>query len=181
MVSAAPSSLPFLFSSYLTLVLSSPPYPLLHLSFCLKLCGRSGRNCLISPPVLSGYNGPLDTRFSQGTTRLMSWPDGERYLCPLQSLVVSLFLSLVSTLLFFRTGGELSHLNFWTHNFHRFSPRNLCSLVTLLLLLFTRPLPGDGGMAEDHGAPEAGQLPRVWTRGRKETESRQRVSGAKSP
>ena len=26
-------------------------------------------------------------------------------------------------------------------------------------------------MAEDHGAPEAGQLPRVWTRGRKETES----------
>ena len=26
-------------------------------------------------------------------------------------------------------------------------------------------------MAEDHGAPEAGQLPRAWTRGRKETES----------
>ena len=26
-------------------------------------------------------------------------------------------------------------------------------------------------MAEDHGAPEAGQLPRVWTKGRKETES----------
>ena len=30
-------------------------------------------------------------------------------------------------------------------------------------------------MAEDHGAPEAGQLPRVWTRGRTEAESRQRV------
>ena len=30
-------------------------------------------------------------------------------------------------------------------------------------------------MAEDHGAPEAGQLSRVWTRGRRETESRQRV------
>ena len=30
-------------------------------------------------------------------------------------------------------------------------------------------------MAEDHGAPEAGQLLRVWTRGRTETESRQRV------
>ena len=29
------------------------------------------------------------------------------------------------------------------------------------LLLFTRPLPRDGLMAEDHGAPEAGQLPRV--------------------
>ena len=45
----------------------------------------------------------------------------------------------------------------------------------MLLLLFTRPLPRDGGMAEDHGAPEAGQFPRVWTRGHKETESRQRV------
>ena len=51
----------------------------------------------------------------------------------------------------------------------------------LLLLLITRPLPRDGDMAEDYGAPEAGQLPRVWTRGRKGTESRQRVSGAKSP
>ena len=50
-----------------------------------------------------------------------------------------------------------------------------------LLLLIARPLPRDGGMAEDHGAPEAGQLPRVWTRGRKETESRQSVSGVKSP
>ena len=52
---------------------------------------------------------------------------------------------------------------------------------TLLLLLFTRPLPRDGGMAEHHGAPEAEQLSRVWTRGRKETESHHRVSGAKSP
>ena len=50
-----------------------------------------------------------------------------------------------------------------------------------LLLLVTRPLPRDGGMAEHHGAPEAWQLPRVCTRGRKETESCQRVSGAKSP
>ena len=42
--------------------------------------------------------------------------------------------------------------------------------------------PSEGwGMAKDHGAPEAGQLPRVWTRGRIETESCQRVSGAKSP
>ena len=57
---------------------------------------------------------------------------------------------------------------------------SLIFLTFLLLLLFTRPLPKDGGM-EDHGAPEAGQLPRVWTRGRKEIESHQRVSGAKSP
>ena len=54
-------------------------------------------------------------------------------------------------------------------------------LNSTLLLLITRPLPRDGGMAEDHGAPEAEQLSRVWTRGHRETESRQRVSGAKSP
>ena len=35
----------FLLFSCLTLVLSSPPCPLLHLSCYLKLCGRSGRNC----------------------------------------------------------------------------------------------------------------------------------------
>ena len=39
---------------------------------------------------------------------MMSWPDRERYLRPLQSLVVSLLLSLVSTLLFSGTGGVLS-------------------------------------------------------------------------
>ena len=32
-------------------------------------------------------------------------------------------------------------------------------------------------MAEDHGASEAGKLPRVWTRGRRESEKCQRVSG----
>ena len=90
-----------LFSYYLTLVLSSSPCPLLHLSFYLKLCGRSGRNCLLSPPVLSGYNGSPDTRFCLGTTRLLSLPDRERYLRPPQSLVVSLLLSLASTLVFF--------------------------------------------------------------------------------
>ena len=92
------SATSLLFSFYLTLVLSSPPCPLLHLSFCLSLSGTSGRNCLLSLPVLLGYNGSLDTRFSRGTMRLMSWPDGKRYLRPLQSLEVSLLLSLVSTL-----------------------------------------------------------------------------------
>ena len=43
----------------------------------------------------------------------MSFPDGERYLRLPQYLVVSLLLSLVSTLVFSRTGGVLSHLNFF--------------------------------------------------------------------
>ena len=89
-----------LFFFYLILVLSSPLCPLLHLFFYLKLCGRSGRNCLLSPPVLSDYKGSSNTRFSRRMTGLMSWPDRERYLRPLQSLVVYLLLSLVSTLLF---------------------------------------------------------------------------------
>ena len=61
----------------------------------------------------------------------MSWPDGERYLRPPQSLVVSLLLSLVFTLVFSRTGGVLSHLNSSTHRFPRFPSRNLYVLSRL--------------------------------------------------
>ena len=125
------SAISLLCSYYLTLVLSSPPCPLLHLSSYLKLCGRSSRNCLLSPPVLLDYNGSPDTRFSRETTRLMSWPDGERYLHPPQSLAVSLILSLVSTLVLSRTGGVLFHQSSLTHRFPRFPPRNLCSLIML--------------------------------------------------
>ena len=57
----------------------------------------------------------------------------------------------------------------------------LTKLPFFISVVDYQPFPRDGGMAEDHGAPEAGQLPRAWTRGRRETESRQRVSGAKSP
>ena len=113
-----------LFSYYLTLVLSSPPCPPLHLSSYLKLCGRSGRNCLLSLSVLSGYNGSLDTSFSRGTTRPMSWPDGVRYLRPPQSLLVSLLLPLV----FSRTGGVLSHRSSLIRSFPQFPPRNLSTL-----------------------------------------------------
>ena len=68
---------------------------------------------------------------------------------------------------------------------HGFIPSNgnvNASMLTFtLVVVVTRSLPKDGGMAEDHGASEAGQLARAWTRGRKETESHQRASGAKSP
>ena len=66
----------------------------------------------------------LDTCFSRETTQLMSWPNEKHYSCRLQSLAVSLLLSLVSSLLFSRTGGVLSHLNLLTHRFPRFPPRN---------------------------------------------------------
>ena len=78
--------------------LSLPLCPLLRLCFYFKLSGRSVRNRLLFPPVISGYTGSTGTHFSQGTRRLMSYPDGERYSRPLQSLVVSLLVPLVSTL-----------------------------------------------------------------------------------
>ena len=90
----------------------------------------SGRSCLLSPPVLSGYDGFPDTCFFGGMMRLMSWPDRERYLRPLQFLVVSLS-SFISTFVFSQTGGILSHLNSLTHRFLQFPLRNLCSLVML--------------------------------------------------
>ena len=136
LVSTNKSATSLLFSYYLTLVLFSPPCPLLHLSSNLKLCGRSGRNCLLSAPALSDYNGCPDIRFSRGATRLISWPDGEGYLLPPQSPVVSLLLSLVSILVFYRTGGVQSHRNSLTYRFPRFPPRNLCSLVTLAASYF---------------------------------------------
>ena len=125
------SAISLLFSFYLTLVLSSPPCPLLHLSSHFKLCGRSGRNCLLAPSVLSGYNGPPDIRFSRRATRLVSWPDEERYLRPPQSLVVSLLLSLVSTLVFSRYGGVLFPRSILTHRLPRFPLRNLGFLIML--------------------------------------------------
>ena len=128
LVSAAPTSLPFLHSS--------PPIwlsfcCLFHLSSYLKLCSRSGRYCSLSP-VPSGYNKSPDTRFSRGMTRLMSLPDWECYLRPLQSLVVSLLLYLVSTLIFFRTGGVQPHRTSSTHRFLDFY-RGTCASSSGLL------------------------------------------------
>ena len=97
------------------------------------LSGRYGRNCLLSPPVLLGYNGSRNTRFSPGTTRMMSWPDGERYLRPPQFLVVSLLLSLVSTLLFSRNEGVLSDLNSSTHRFPLDFHRGTCAPLSCSL------------------------------------------------
>ena len=102
--------------SSLSLALSSP-LCLFRLSFYFKLSGRSRRNCVLFPPVLSGYNESPDTRFSWGTTRLMGWSGRKRYSCLFNCLVVSLLLSLVSTLLFSRTGGVLPHLNALTPMF----------------------------------------------------------------
>ena len=91
-VSAAPRSL--LFSS-LTIALFSLHCPLLRLSF---FSGTSDGNCLLSPPLLSNYNGYRNSRFLRATMQQMSWPCGMCYSYLLQPLAVSLVWPFVTTL-----------------------------------------------------------------------------------
>ena len=115
-----------LFFYYLTLVLFLPPCPLLHHFFYLNL---SHRNCLLSPPVLSGYNGSPDTLFLPGNDAADELARRGMLLAPFSfPCGLSPFISRIH---FSRTGGVPSHLNLLTHRFPRFPPRNMCSLVTL--------------------------------------------------
>ena len=127
------SAISLLFSSNLTLALSSSPLSSPPSFLLPKTLWQIWQelSSLFFPTRLQWV---LDTRFFRGTTRLMSLPDGERFLHPMQSLVVSLLLSLVFTPVFSRTGGVLSHRNSSTRRFPRFPPRNLCSLVMLAVL-----------------------------------------------
>ena len=124
---------------YLTLVLSSPPCPFLHLFFYLKLCGRSGRNCLLSLPVLSGYNGSPSTCFSwvndtaddlarRGALLVPSAIP--RHLSPHISRIHSCLLS---------DWRRTVLSKFLTHRFPQSPPRNLCSVVMFAVfsLVFT--------------------------------------------
>ena len=131
LVSALPTSLLFPFSCSLTLALFLSPCPLLSLSFYPKL---SGRNYLLSSPLLSGYNGAQDTHFSRGTTWLMNWPKWGALLVP-SAIPCSLSSRIYS--LFSWSGGVLSPLNSLTHRFPPFplkvcSSRSLCPLSSSL-------------------------------------------------
>ena len=128
-INKSATSLLLLSDSRCVLATLSSPLSFLSPQFLWQIC----RNCLLSSPVLPDYNGSPDTRFSGGTTRMISWQEGEHFLHPLQSFVVSLLLFLVFTLFFSWTGGVLSHRNFSTRRFFRFPLRNLCSLVTLVV------------------------------------------------
>ena len=73
----------------------------------------------------------------------MSWSDGERYSSPLQSVVVSLLLSLVSTLVLSRTGGVLSRKSFDTQ-IPSVSTEQLVLPVVVVVVVYPTPSEGWG-------------------------------------
>ena len=142
MVWAAPTRL-FLFSLCLSCASLTSILPFISHSLA-HLAG------LPSPPPRSGYSGSSATHSYRGMTRPMSWLGGMRRSSYLPSShVVSILLLLVSAFFFFRTRGVLSHLIFD-------SQVPLVFIEGLCFVVVTRSFQRDGGMAENHGAPEAG-------------------------
>ena len=121
LVSATPTSLPFLFSSCLTLVLSSPPF--FHISQTLLQIWQELSSLSLCSIRLQWIPGHSFLPGNDAADELARWG---ALLAP--SAFPCNLLSLVSTLVLSRTGGVLSHRSFLTH---RFPPRNLCSLVML--------------------------------------------------
>ena len=118
------SAISLLFSYYLTLLLSSPPYPLLHVSFYLKL---SGRNCFLSSCSIRLQRDPGHSFLPGNDTA----DELARRGALLAHSAIPCSLSPLISRIHSRTGDVLSHRGILTHRFPRFPPRNLCSLVML--------------------------------------------------
>ena len=126
LVSPAPTSLPLLFSSYLTLALSSPPCPLLHLSFYLNLLQElSSLSCSIRLQWVPGHsflpcNDSADELARRGALLVPT-----AISCSLSPLISRIHFSVFS---------DWKHTvssKILAHRLPRFPPRNLCSLFTL--------------------------------------------------
>ena len=107
--SVASTSLSFLFSSSQTLALPLVHFPLLHSSFYLAISGTAGRNNSILPPFSIRLQWIPGRSFLPMSGTANQLARRSALLQSSTSHVISLLLPLVSTLLFFRTGGVLSH------------------------------------------------------------------------
>ena len=132
MVSAAPTSLPFLFffllsdSRSVRATLSSPPSFLLSQTLWQiwqKLSSLSSCSIRLQWVPRHSFLPGNDTADELARRRALLAPS---------AIPCSFFhLSLVFSLVLSGTGGVLSHLSSLTHRFTRFPPRNVCSLVVL--------------------------------------------------
>ena len=118
------NKLPFLFS-YLSLAFSLAPCPLLHVPFYLNLFGK---NCFLSPSCSIRLQWVRGHSFLPGNDSADELARRGALLVP--SAIPCCLSFLISRIhsSFSRTEGVRSHLNFLTHRFPRFPPRNLCSL-----------------------------------------------------
>ena len=105
------------------------------LTFCFNPSGRSGRNCLPSPPVLSGYNGSPDTRFSPWNDVVIELARRRALLVPSAILCsLSPLISRIHSSLFLDWRRTVFSIFFDTHiffDFHRGSrASSSCSLCS---------------------------------------------------
>ena len=115
-------------STYLTLALSSPPCPLLHLSFYPQTLWHiwqelSFLSCNIRLQWVHTHSFLTVRNADDKLARR------EAQLVP--SVIPCSFSSLISRIHFSRTEDVLSHRNSSIHRFPQFPPKNLCSYFTL--------------------------------------------------
>ena len=125
------SAIFFLFSSYLTLVLSSPPCPLLHLFSYLKLCGRCSTNCLLSSCSIRLQWVPGHSFLPGNDVADELVRRGALLVPPATPCSLSPLISRIHSCLFSDWRHTVSSKFLDTHKFPRFPLRNLRSLVML--------------------------------------------------
>ena len=118
------SSFRFLSDSHFVLAtLSSPPFFLVSQTIWQELSSLSSCSIWLKCVPEHSFLPGNDTADELARRRALFAP----------SAIPCSLSPVISHIHFSRIGGVLSHQNSWTHRFLRFPPRNLCSLVTLVV------------------------------------------------